>query len=79
MLSTLIVEKANFTEKSVDCLYFSSFLGRSEYILIRYKDTKRLFRIKSDMSNPVYEILLFSPKIMEMDFSTSKIITKFVL
>ncbi len=52
MLSTLTVEKANFTEKSVDCLYFSSFLGRSEYILVRYKDTKKVFRKKIRYEKP---------------------------
>ena len=53
MPNTLIVEKANFTEKSVDCLYFSKSLRRSEYILIRYKDPKSLFRrkIRYDQSN----------------------------
>ncbi len=40
MLSTLTVEKESFTENPVDCLYFLSFLGRSEYILVRYKDSK---------------------------------------
>ena len=46
MLSALTVEKTNFTEKSVDCLYFSSFPGKSEYILVRYKDTSKIFRKK---------------------------------
>ena len=52
MLSTLTVEKASFTEKSVDCLYFSSFLGRSEYILVRYKDKSKIFRKKIRYEQP---------------------------
>ncbi len=52
MLSTLTVEKASFTEKSVDCLYFSSFLGRSEYILVRYKDKSKIFRKKIRYERP---------------------------
>ena len=52
MLSTQTVEKASFTEKSVDCLYFSSFLGRSEYILVRYKDTNKIFRKKIRYEQP---------------------------
>ena len=79
MLSTLTVEKASFTEKSVDCLYFSSFLGRSEYILVRYKDKSKIFRKKSDMNGPAFVILQFYPKIAEKAYLTSKAITKFVL
>ena len=52
MLSTLTVEKASFTEKPVDCLYFSSFLGRSEYILVRYKDSNKIFRKKIRYEQP---------------------------
>ena len=79
MLSALTVEKTNFTEKSVDCLYFSSFPGKSEYILVRYKDTSKIFKKKLDMSYPAFEILLFFPNISERASSNSKTITKFVL
>ena len=46
MPTTLNVEKTNFTDNLVDCLYFSSFIGNSEYILVRYKVPNKLFRRK---------------------------------
>ncbi len=52
MPSTLTVEKASFTEKSVDCLYFSRFLRRSEYILVRYKGSNKIFRKKLRYEQP---------------------------
>ena len=80
MLSTLTVEKASFTEKSVDCLYFSSFLGRSEYIY--WSDTKiraKYSEKRSGMNSPAFVILQFFPKLTERGSSNSKTITKFVL
>ena len=46
MPSTLTVEKASFTEKSVNCLYFSKSLGKLEYFVLKYKEPDKLFRKK---------------------------------
>jgi len=46
MPKTLPVEKASFTENSVDCLYFSGSMGKPEYFLVKYKYPKKLFRKK---------------------------------
>lgn len=52
MPGTLTVEKASFTENSVDCLYFSGSLGKPEYLLVRYKDPKKIFKIKLRYEQP---------------------------
>ena len=52
MPTTLNVEKTNFTDNSVDCLYFSNSFRKPEYILIRYKDPNKLFRKKLRYKQP---------------------------
>jgi hypothetical protein len=52
MPNTLTVEKASFTEKPVECLYFSSSSGKPDYLLVRYKDTKKFFKKKLRYEQP---------------------------
>ena len=52
MPTTLNVEKTNFTDNSVDCLYFSNSFRKPEYILVRYKDPNKLFRKKLRYEQP---------------------------
>jgi len=52
MPNTLTVEKASFTENRVDCLYFPGSRRRSDYILVRYKDPKKIFKRKLRYEQP---------------------------
>ena len=72
MPKILPVEKSSLTEKSIDCLYFSKSWRRSEYILVRYKDPKKIFRrkIRYDQSD-ISKITIHSEE-NERGFFSSK-------
>ena len=73
MPNTLPVEKASFTDNSVDCLYFSSSMGKSEYFLVKYKDPKKLFRkkIRYEQSH-IRQFTILSEKKHKIFFITKK-------
>ncbi len=73
MRKTLTIEKASFTENSVDCLYVFDSSKKSEYLLIKYKDPNKLFktRLKYKQSH-IKSLVILSEKKAKGFFSSKR-------